>query len=809
MADANELSGELTVSKDGNWGSGSSSALPSQANTMTAGALLAPSARSQPQPESIGGFRIIRLLGEGGMGVVWEAEQERPRRHVALKVMRRDHLVDDLHVRMFRREAESLARLRHPNIAAIYESGHTDEGYDYFAMEMVRGATLDQWQQQRASSLDAGELKLRLRMFQTICEAVHSAHQRGVIHRDLKPSNLLVSEDLSSPSTASASPVPVVKILDFGLARITDVDVAATTVSEIGTIKGTLQYMSPEQARGDVEAIDVRSDVYALGVILYELLAGYRPYQVERASLVDAVRVICEEPPRPLNEGRAGTTRLDRDIETIILKALEKEADRRYSSAAALAEDVGRYLASQPIVARPPSTLYQVHKLVQRHRLAASLLLSLLVIIIGFGIGMTVLYHTAQLNLGRALAAETSAQQNFDLARGAVDHYLTRVANSPDLQTRGLERLRQQLLKTAREFYEKLAAQAKDKPELTSELAIAHQRLADISRVVGDQDLAVEEYDQAIATLQQLLDTDPPDRLLRRRLASALSNLGLVHAEINQPEPAETAFERALGLERELLAGSPEDLVVRSQHATTLDNHGQLLERVGRTDEAEAQLKQAFLLRRELASQEADNPDQRLNLVYSGVNLSAFYARLGRLEEARGVVQEAVGQGETLIRDHPRDATYLHSLAAAYSNLAGIEMLLWHYDASRDAYARELKLREPLITDHPAVVDYRLKLASVYTNLGELETRTGAPASGLPWYERAIETLRWVLDREPDLAVGRYFLSYTHSWNARALDALGRHSEAAEQWRQAIAFDDRGDPTLRAGLDSSRSKAGA
>ncbi len=191
--------------------------------------------------------------------------------------MRRDHLVDELHARMFRREAETLARLKHPNIAAIYESGHTEDGHDYFAMELVRGETLDQWlalaPEDRSTPPSS---KLRLRLFRTICGAVHYAHQRGVIHRDLKPSNIIVA-DADGPSaggTTSGHGGPSVKILDFGLARITDSDIAATMVSEIGMIKGTLPYMSPEQARGDVAAIDVRADVYALGVILYELLAG-------------------------------------------------------------------------------------------------------------------------------------------------------------------------------------------------------------------------------------------------------------------------------------------------------------------------------------------------------------------------------------------------------------------------------------------------------------------------------------------------------------------------------------------------------
>ncbi len=370
------IENEATISSDG-------VELPSATISVSSSASSPAEDHAGSQPVAIAGYRIIRELGRGGMGVVWEAEQERPRRRVALKVMRRDHQVDELHARMFQREAETLARLKHPNIAAIYASGHTDDGFDYFAMELVSGRTLDRWLRSRPQVIDADELKLRLRLFRTICDAVHYAHQRGVIHRDLKPANIVVSDEaVSVGGSAQSTAGPVVKILDFGLARITDSDIAATTVSEIGMIKGTLQYMSPEQARGEVETIDVRCDVYALGIILYELLAGKRPYDVSRSAIAEAVRVICEEPPRPLKESWSGTGRLDPDLQTIIGKALEKDMDRRYSSAAALGEDVERHMASQPIMARPPSAAYQMRKFAARNRAlvggAAATLLALI-----------------------------------------------------------------------------------------------------------------------------------------------------------------------------------------------------------------------------------------------------------------------------------------------------------------------------------------------------------------------------------------------------------------------------------------------
>jgi len=306
-------------------------------------------------PERIGGYVIHRFLGEGGQGWVFEAAQDNPRRLVALKVVKGGRFGEESDRRRLRREAETLARLKHPGIASIYEAGETAEGQNYFAMEFIAGPPLIEYAREHGLSL-----RRRLELFCRVCEALQYAHGEGVVHRDLKPSNILVEKN-DQP-----------KLLDFGLAQLTTADPSlSTTMHEPGRILGTLRYMSPEHARGSPKDIDVRSDVYSLCVILYELATGRPPHELKDLAPHEALRVICEESPtRP---GRYASD-VSGDLETIILKGLEKDPERRYQSVGDLLFDVQSYLAGRPIRARPPSLTYKFRKLVARNKLTAALL---------------------------------------------------------------------------------------------------------------------------------------------------------------------------------------------------------------------------------------------------------------------------------------------------------------------------------------------------------------------------------------------------------------------------------------------------
>ena len=360
-------------------------------------------------PKKIGQFHIRRQIGVGGMGAVYEALQDSPRRRVAIKVLKAS-VANEASRKRFEYESQVLARLKHPGIAEIYEAGtyqndscsSCESGQcPYFAMEYIPGRKdLDTYAREKELGLDR-----KLNLFTQICEALHHGHQKGIVHRDLKPGNILVDGE-GRP-----------RIIDFGVARATDSDVAlATMQTEVGQIIGTIEYMSPEQCEGDPELVDVRSDVYSLGVVLFELLTGERPRKLDGSSIYEAIKKIKENSPT-----RMGT--IDRslggDLETVVSKAMEKDPDRRYQSALEFKQDIERYMASEPIEARPPSLAYQTKMFAKRHKgVAISVVIVALVLVVTTGWSL-VERNRASRAAEAAIAAEQQAQLAAEKAQVA------------------------------------------------------------------------------------------------------------------------------------------------------------------------------------------------------------------------------------------------------------------------------------------------------------------------------------------------------------------------------------------------------
>ncbi len=505
--------------------------------------------------QTVGPYRIVGKLGEGGMGVVYEAEQATPKRRVALKLGHGGPFVDELRFKMFEREIETLGRLVHPNIAAIHDAGVTEEGQQFFAMELVRGETLGDYCDRVGAPSSRPELEKRLALFRTICDAVHYAHQRGVVHRDLKPANLIVSRE-ERGAESSQPGLPVVKVLDFGLARINDSDMAAATViTEVGVVRGTLPYMSPEQTKGDPGAIDVRTDVYALGIILYEMLTLRRPYDVGE-SLMGAVRVINEQRPDRLADGPAGERLLSGDLQTIVAKALEKDPEQRYQSAAALSGDIERFLARQPILARPPSTMYQLRKAVERNRTVSALVAALALSVVASLFWMSLLFARAErearissavnqfLNEDLLAAADPTRTPNREIT---VREVLDAAAEKIDARFEDRPLVQAAVRSTLGETYSNLGLFEQAEPQLERTLELQRETLggenADTLRTqsrLGHLHYEMGEIEEAeaelLATIEEqtrALGAEHPDTLWTRVA------LGKGHVQLGRLEEAE------------------------------------------------------------------------------------------------------------------------------------------------------------------------------------------------------------------------------------------------------------------------------
>jgi serine/threonine protein kinase/Tfp pilus assembly protein PilF len=685
----------------------------------------------------IGDYRIVRQLGEGGMGVVYEAEQRHPRRAVALKVIRGGAFVDESRVKMFQREAETLARLKHPGIAAIYESGRTEDGQHFFAMELVRGETLRDYLRASAPEgrLTPARIRERLRVFLRICDAVGYAHQRGVIHRDLKPSNILVLRPTTSIPTDPAP--PTIKILDFGLARITGADVEMSTlVTELGKIRGTLPYMSPEQVRGNPDEIDLRTDVYSLGVILYQMLTGHLPHDVRTTAFHEGARRICEQPPRPLSMTWSATRRPDRDAETIVLKTLEKDPARRYQSVAALAEDVERYLGNQPILARPPSTLYQLRKMVARHKVGFGFAVTVSLLVVGFGVAMALQARRVAAERDRANAQAEAAEQ--------ISSFLVDVFRVPDpSESRGDTVTAREVLDRGAE---RIRAELVDQPEARASLMAT---IAEVYANLGLYDRAAKLAADAYAIEQALHPLADPGTA---RVLVLQANIAELRGDYKE---SERLARESLAIERRL-AHPEDDRIAQIQQSLAV-----ALKLQGRLDEAEEHYREALDLRRRLPE------DNEAEVSSTLASLAELLRAKGHLDQAETLAREALdisraAHGEV----HPQVVSSLNNLA----------LVLQDRGAPKEA---EPLLRKAIELDKKLYGEDDPHVATAMNNLAAL-IRDNAPDEAEALHRRALAIRRAAFgENHPDVAASLNNL-------AVLLQRKGELDEAERLMREAL-----------------------
>ena len=629
-------------------------------------ALETTAAEAVAPPTVIGGFRVVGRLGSGGMGVVYEAEQTNPSRRVALKLVRTG-LASESNLRRFQHEAEVLGWLDHPGIAHVYQAGTeaTPAGAQpWFAMELVRGEPLTEYA--RRKGLDT---RARVALLDLVCDAVGHAHAKGVVHRDLKPGNILVDE--------AGRP----KVLDFGVARVLDGElVRETLVTGTGELVGTLPYMSPEQIAGDPARVDARTDVYALGVIAYELFAGRRPHDLGELSLPAAAAVIQDHDPEPLARVAPG---LDRDLVTIVHKALEKDPARRYASVGALRADLSYYRRELPILARPVSTTYRVAKFARRNRLAIA---AAVVVIVGLVAGLA----TALVGLDRAVA-ERKEKEDALVESESASEFLADVlsAAQPGQQGRDVL-LRDVLARAAPEIDVKFA----DRPRVAARL---HMTLARTYYVLGLPE-GLEHARAAHSLYAGLGDGRTPEAA---RAARVLAELLTGQDELDE---ARAVVEGALPLAREVLGANDRD---------TLDlqrNLGILLQREGEAEAAREVLGETY--QQETEALGADD----IATLASHSQMAKTLAQEGRLAEAAELFEENLRRTEALLGpEHPETLTALYNLATAFA-------LLGQPRKALEIDERLLGLRSRVLGEaHPSTVRSQMAVASGYSILGRHE----------------------------------------------------------------------------------------
>ncbi len=745
---------------------------PSYDPTLTNTSSLGPDggrAFSQPAddkstPTQIGPFKIVGTIGEGGMGTVYEAEQESPKRTVALKVIRAG-LASAGMLKRFELESQVLGRLQHPGIGQVYQAGtaDTESGkHPYFAMEYVRGVDLRKFVNQK--NLSTHE---RLDLLAKICDAVHHAHQKGVIHRDLKPGNILVDQ--------SGQP----KILDFGVARATDSDMQVTTMqTDVGQLIGTLQYMSPEQVAADPNDLDTRSDVYALGVIAYEMMAGQAPYNLKNKMIHEVARIIREEEPTALS----ATSRVFRgDIETIVIKAMEKEKERRYQSAAEIAEDVRRYLKDEPILARPQSAIYQLQKFAKRNKaLASGLLVAMTALVIGMATSTYLYIQAESARQGeaeqRVLAQDREAEAVKARSAEEEQRKLAEQREEEAIKARAETQARADELKTVTEFQQSMlgeidaetmgrgivAAQREDiRGQMESEGAEAVEietALSSFDELVAKTNatnLALKVVDEnVLARAVKTIDEEFSDQPLTQ--AALQQTVATTYERIGLYESAMPLQQQTLKTRRRILGD------VHTETFESISDMGTLLESMGKLKEAELYYREALEGVRRVMG------DDHAGTLASIQNMGNLLAKMGKLEEAMSYYSEALEDSRRVLGDdHPETLSSINNMGHLLQTMGKLN--------EAEPYLREALEGFRRVQGD----DHRSTLTSI-NNRGALLNSMGKFKEAEPFNREALEGYRRVLgDDHPDT------LTSINNMGS-LLNSMGKYDEAMRFYREVL-----------------------
>jgi eukaryotic-like serine/threonine-protein kinase len=704
--------------------------------------------------DRIGSFELVALLGVGGMGQVWEAEQSAPRRRVALKLVHADRFGTQALAR-FEREAQLLARLRHPSIAQVIESGVEEiEGRrrPWYALELVENA-LSLLQHARGLPL-----RRRIELLAEVCDAIHHAHLRGIVHRDLKSANVLVD--------GAGRP----RVIDFGIAR--ELDTAERpALTHSGELLGTLGSMSPEQLRGDPSGVDARTDVWGLGVLGYELACGSPPFPAQGLALVELARTIEQDPPRPPS---ALDPEIDRDLEVVLLHALAKEPQRRYASADALRVDLENWLAGRPVNARPATTLYQLRKYARRHRAASAALAALVIV------SLSAAAISAHLGF-KALAAERVSARRFDELRGLARSVLFELHDSIE-RLPGATEARELLASKALEYLDLLERDAQGDPSLLAEIGEGRLRLGEVLGApshasLGDREGARRELERVIA-LDARVSAEHPQHDLH--LLGARAKLMLASIE-----RAAGNFERAADFARQgaeqataRVASGRGDALAERLALTGQILSAKVLARTGRAEDALERLQASLGQCEALAAKYPEWKEPRRDQMLLQVDVATLLQQRAQAGQALPLLESAHGLAQERCDSAPRDRQALADLAMVLERRGDALASLQRPSEALEDLERAVEIERELLAVDPRDASAIDSLSTSCERLGAARSAASDFEGALAAHQESLELCERRLGLSPDGFDERIAVAIEGQYVANALRKLGRHSES-------------------------------
>ncbi len=770
--------------------------------------------QEEPLPKQISNYRILSKLGEGGMGVVYLAEQSEPvRRRVALKVVKRGMDSKQVIAR-FEAERQALAMMEHPCVARVFDAGIAEDGRSYFVMEHVAGVSITEHCDRQRMGIDE-----RLALFMQVCDAVQHAHQKGIIHRDIKPSNILVSfeEDKSVP-----------KVIDFGVAKALHQRLTEQTLfTERGQLIGTPEYMSPEQAEMTIQDIDTRSDIYSLGVLLYHLLTGALPFDpksLRRAAFAEVQRIIREEEPKKPStkfsslsaegvgkgkddhesaasriahqrhaDARALVRRIRGDLDWIVMKALEKDRTRRYKTASEFAAYIQKHLNGEAIDLGPPSAAYRMSKFVRRHRIgvaATAVVAAALVISTGVSIGFW-LSEAEQRKLAQdammeaELKGETIKEAHAVVSANSEREFqqnLRRLSRGRQLE---LEDLRQTALRSIEGLQRLYDRDDEADPVLSRALALAYRRLGDVqggtrTGTQGDTQAARESYHTALAILKRV---NPPNADVSRDLSLAHIRIGDILRTTGNVSDALVEYESAVdNIDSLMLAGHPVDHTI----AFALSSAGQALVKNGRTDEAEELLTRSLALRRQLAKAAPNNALAQLNLAKGLTAVAERRSVAGDHDVALKLYFESLGIRQRLLAEDPSNSTRRRDVAVVHYFLSSTFSALDQLEKAKPHVQSWLDYTKERAQATPDDARAQLDLGAAHELMGIILADAGEWDQASKSYRDLQEVIVPLRDSDPANTLYGRLLAFSHEGLGEVALANDELDGAVREFREAL-----------------------